>query len=71
LFRLEIFSTIIITISMLGITSFGVAKALFQKRDIKCACLGTALQLPMTKATLIENSVMIIMAVSLLFSQSY
>jgi len=71
LFRLEIFSTIIITISMLGITSFGVAKALFQKQDIKCACLGTALQLPMTKATLIENSVMIIMAVSLLFSQSY
>ena len=71
IFRIEIFSTIIITIAMLGITSVGVAKSLLQKQDIQCACLGTALQLPMTKATFIENSVMILMAITLLFSQNY
>ena len=71
IFRIEIFSTIIITIVMLGITSVGVAKSLLQKQDIQCACLGTALQLPMTKATFIENSIMILMAISLLFSQNY
>ena len=71
IFRIEIFSTIIITIAMLGITSVGVAKSLLQKQDIQCACLGTALQLPMTKATFIENSAMILMAITLLFSQNY
>ena len=71
IFRIEIFSTIIITIAMLGITTVGVAKSLLQKQDIQCACLGTALQLPMTKATFIENSIMILMAISLLFSQNY
>ena len=71
IFRIEIFSTIIITIVMLGITSVGVAKSLLQKQDIQCACLGTALQLPMTKATFIENSIMILMAITLLFSQNY
>tara|TARA_B110000438_G_C15293219_1_gene427794 strand:- start:186 stop:545 length:360 start_codon:yes stop_codon:yes gene_type:complete len=67
LFRIETFLTILITIVMLGITSIGVAKALLNKQDIQCACLGTALKLPMTKATLIENSVMMIMAISFLF----
>ena len=71
LFRIEILLTMIITIIMLGITSVGVAKSLLQKQDIQCACLGTALQLPMTKATFIENSIMILMAISLLFSQNY
>lgn len=70
LFRIGLFSTIIITIAMLGVTSIGVTKVLLQKRNIQCACLGTALKLPMTKATFIENSIMILMAISLLFSQS-
>ena len=70
LFRIGLFSIIIITIAMLGVTSIGVTKVLSQKRNIQCACLGTALKLPMTKATFIENSIMILMALSLLFSQS-
>jgi|TARA_B110000495_G_scaffold27914_1_gene20879 copper chaperone CopZ len=70
LFRIGLFSIIIITIAMLGVTSIGVTKVLSQKRNIQCACLGTALKLPMTKATFIENGIMILMALSLLFSQS-
>ena len=70
LFRIEILLTMIITIIMLGITTFGVTKTLLKKKHIQCACLGTALKLPMTKATFIENSVMIIMAISFLIGKS-
>jgi copper chaperone CopZ len=34
---------------------------------LKCACLGTVLNLPMTEATLIENLLMIFMSLGLLF----
>ena len=71
LFRIEILLTMIITIAMLGITTIGVTKTLLQGKNIQCACLGTTLKLPMTKATFIENSAMIIMAFSFLISNSY
>ena len=64
--RIEINLALIVTIVVLGITTFGVTKSLFSKQKIKCACLGTALNLPMTKATFIENSIMIAMAVFML-----
>ena len=70
LFRIEILLTMIITITMLGITTIGVTKTLLQGKNIQCACLGTALKLPMTKATFIENSVMIIMAMFFLIGKS-
>ena len=55
-----------VTIGVLSFTSFGVLRALVQKEEIQCACLGTALKLPMTEATLIENAVMMIMSSMLL-----
>lgn len=66
LMRFEVQSALIATIIILGITTIGVVKVLINKKSIQCACLGTALKLPMTKATLIENSVMIIMALLML-----
>ena len=68
LFRLALNFSLIATIIILGITTMGVTRALIDKRAIRCACLGTALKLPMTKATFIENSIMIIMATYMLFS---
>lgn len=68
LFRFEIEIALIITLVILGITTIGVIKALFDKKAIQCACLGTALKLPMTKATFIENSIMLIMAVWMLIN---
>ena len=50
------------------ITTIGVTKTLLDKKSIQCACLGTALKLPMTEATFIENAIMIIMAVAMLSS---
>ena len=60
--RIGLFFALILTLIILGATSFGVLKILIRKEEIQCACLGTAIKLPMTKATLIENSIMIIMA---------
>lgn len=68
LFRVALNFSLVTTIIILGTTTVGVTKALIDKRAIQCACLGTAIKLPMTKATFIENSIMIIMATYMLFS---
>lgn len=66
LLRFEIEIALIVTLIILGITTVGVVKTLLNKKSIQCACLGTALKLPMTEATFIENSIMIIMASTML-----
>lgn len=66
LMRYNIDLALVLTIVVLGITTYGVTKTLLAKRAIKCACLGTALNLPMTEATFIENAIMIVMAVVML-----
>ena len=63
LFKIQIFLSLVFTIIILGITTIGVIKTLTNKEEIQCACLGTAIKLPMTIATLIENGIMIVMAV--------
>ena len=68
LIRFEVNIALILTVIVLGITTIGVTQTLINKRSIKCACLGTTLNLPMTEATFIENALMIIMACSLIFS---
>lgn len=66
LLRFQIPVALIVTLIVLSITTIGVTKSLLNKKTIQCACLGTALKLPMTKATFIENSIMIVMAVVML-----
>ena len=67
LMRFKVDIALIMTLVVLGITTIGVTKTLMDKKSIRCACLGTALKLPMTEATLIENSIMIAMAALMLF----
>ena len=55
------------TLFILGLTTVGVIDQLRQKNKIVCACLGSVLNLPMTEATLIENLIMIAMAIILIF----
>ncbi len=62
LMRFQTEIALIATIIILGITTIGVTKTLLDKKAIQCACLGTALKLPMTQATFIENAIMLIMA---------
>jgi copper chaperone CopZ len=62
LMRFQVDIALVITLIVLGITTIGVTKTLLDKKSIRCACLGTALKLPMTEATFIENAIMIVMA---------
>lgn len=55
-----------VTLVLMIVGSIGVAQALQEKRAIQCACLGTALKLPMTKVTLAEDVVMGLMALVML-----
>ena len=66
LMRFQVNIALVATIIILGITTFGVTKTLLDKKTIRCACLGTALKLPMTEATFIENAIMLVMAVAML-----
>ncbi len=68
LMRFQITVALIATVVILGITTFGVTKTLLDKKSIRCACLGTALKLPMTEATFIENAIMLVMAISMLIN---
>ena len=66
LMRYEINIALIVTLIILLFTTVGVTKTLLSKKSIQCACLGTALKLPMTEATFIENAIMITMAIMMI-----
>lgn len=46
----------------MGISIIGVIQSVLQKRKIKCVCLGTGFNLPMSTVTIIEDGLMIAMA---------
>jgi copper chaperone CopZ len=55
-----------LTLVLMVVGAVGVLRALLDKRQIRCACLGTALNLPMTKVTLVEDLGMAAMAAAML-----
>lgn len=55
-----------LTIVVMLIGTIGVAQSLLQKRVIQCACLGTVFNLPMSRVTLVEDLLMVTMAVAML-----
>lgn len=59
-------ATNLVTLIVMGVGAAGVLRVLLDKRSIRCACLGTALNLPMTKVTLIEDLTMAAMAAAML-----
>jgi copper chaperone CopZ len=54
------------TLVLMVIGAAGVLRALLKKNAIQCACLGTALNLPMTTVTLVEDLGMAAMAAVML-----
>ena len=68
LIRLEVSLSLLATLVILGATTIGVLRSLMNKESIQCACLGTAINLPMTTATLVENSIMLSMAIWMLIT---
>lgn len=59
-------ATNLVTLVVMLVSIVGVSQALFQKRRIQCACLGTVFNLPMSKVTFIEDAVMAAMAAVML-----
>lgn len=54
------------TLVVMSISSIGVVQSVLQKRRIRCACLGTVFNLPMSTVTLVEDGLMIVMAAAAL-----
>lgn len=66
LLNLNPFVTNLATLMIMLVGAIGVLQALLDKRAIRCACLGTALNLPMTTITLVEDLGMAAMAAAML-----
>ena len=62
------FTTYIITILVMGIGAVGVIRALKQGLDVRCACMGTVLDVPLSTVTLSEDILMGAMALWMLFA---
>jgi hypothetical protein len=56
-----------ITLVVMSFSSIGVILAVANKQKIRCACLGTGFNLPMTTVTIIEDLLMAAMAAWMLF----
>jgi copper chaperone CopZ len=52
----------LITAVVMFISLLGVVRGVINKQKIQCACLGTVFNLPMSTVTIIEDGVMVIMA---------
>jgi hypothetical protein len=56
----------VITFGVMSIGLIGVIGAVRSQRTIRCACLGTAFNLPMTTVTIIEDGLMATMALAMI-----
>lgn len=60
-------ATQVLTILIMGFSSLGVINSLMKKQTLKCACLGTILNVPLSSITLIEDLTMVALACLTLF----
>ncbi len=51
-----------VTVLVMGVSLLGVLKAVLSRKAIRCACLGTVFNLPMSTVTIIEDGLMLLMA---------
>lgn len=52
----------IVTFLIMGVSTIGVVQSLLQKKAFQCACLGTVIKLPLSKVTLFEDMLMVLMS---------
>lgn len=55
-----------VTLVVMSLSLVGVVQSVLDKRTIRCACLGSVFNLPMTTVTIVEDSLMIGMAAVML-----
>ncbi|HYE18676.1 MAG TPA: heavy metal-associated domain-containing protein [Tepidisphaeraceae bacterium] len=58
--------TNLVTLVVMSVGSVGVLRSVLDKRAIRCACLGTVFNLPMSTVTLVEDGLMVAMAAAAL-----
>ena len=61
------FLTNIVTLVVMSVSLIGVLQSVWNKRKIQCACLGAGFNLPMSTVTIVEDLLMILMAMAMLF----
>jgi copper chaperone CopZ len=60
--------TNLVTLLVMSISIVGVLQSVLNKRKIQCACLGAVFNLPMSTITIIEDGLMIVMSIIMLFN---
>ena len=55
------------TAVLMAVSLLGVLQSVFNKKQIRCACLGAVFNLPMSTVTIIEDGLMIAMSVAMIF----
>lgn len=68
LFQFRVIYAAAITIFIMGFGSVGVARNLISKNKVECACLGAKIKVPLTRFTLVEDIIMLIMAIMIMMS---
>lgn len=61
------FITNSVTFVVMSVSIIGVLQTVLNKKTIKCACLGDIFNLPMSTVTIIEDGLMIIMSLGMVF----
>lgn len=56
-----------VTFVVMSVSIIGVLKTVLDKKSIQCACLGDVFNLPMSTVTIIEDGLMILMSLSMLW----
>lgn len=59
-----------IALIVMSVSIVGVLQQVLNKRAIRCACLGTVFQLPMSTVTIIEDGLMIVMSIIMIILHS-
>ncbi|KGO88625.1 heavy metal transporter [Flavobacterium rivuli WB 3.3-2 = DSM 21788] len=55
------------TAVLMAVSLLGVLQSVFNKKQIRCACLGAVFNLPMSTVTIIEDGLMIAMSIAMIF----
>lgn len=59
--------TNLITFIVMSVSIIGVLQSVLNKRKIQCACLGVVFNLPMSTVTIIEDALMIVMSLAMMY----
>ena len=59
--------TNVVAFIVMSLSIIGVLQSVFNKKKIQCACLGAVFNLPMSTVTIIEDGLMILMSVIMIY----